>query len=367
MIWLAFIAIAAAGLAALLMGGRGRSDSVDPVAHYKAQLAEIDADEAREMIDVEGARAARIEVQRRLLKASKRAESGAVSVNSFLPVKLLMAIALSIALPAAGLYMLMGSPDVPAANPSPRRQAEQRPIEAGGPTLGEALAQIKGHLKENPDDMQGWRILASTARSVGDFATSARALGRLAEADTQNADLRVEQLEAYLAHARGQVTPAVRLVIAALLDTEPDHPAGQYYLGLARLQAGDRDGARAVWTALADRSAPDAPWMPNLARQLSELGVNPPALSREDAAMVDAMTDEEREAFLASMLMRLEARLESAPQDIEGWLMLARSKLALGDQAGAIAALEAGIAANPGQPSAQLRALLDNLNQNPDP
>ena len=106
--------------------------------------------------------------------------------------------------------------------------------------------------------------------------------------------------------------------------------------------------------------------MPRLRQQLGALGVSPPALSERDMAVVDGMSDEEREAFMLQMLERLEQRLESNPADPEGWLMLARSKLALGDKSGAIDALQSGILANSGANSSQLQAFLDNLLENPD-
>lgn len=367
MIWLALIFVAGAGLAVLLLGSKGTGGAVDPVAHYKAQLAEIDADEAGGMIDPESARAAKLEVQRRLLRAAHDDAGPAASSKGRLAPSSIAGLA-SLTLALAGvLYALMGAPTVPAAPPSSREAAENRLVQEGGPTFGEALESVRAHLADNGDDLQGWQVLANSARAVGDFATSAEAYGELARLDPDEPAHRVSQFEAYLAHGRGQVTPAARLVLAALLSTAPDHPAGQYYLGLAQFQAGNNDAARATWTALADRSAADAPWMPNLRRQLSRLGVQPPALSDEDVAAVDAMSEEEREAFLASMLARLEDRLDSNPADPAGWLMLARSKLALGDREGAIAALEAGIAANPGPEGAELNAFLDNLTATPNP
>lgn len=368
MIWLVFALIFAAGLAVLFAGRSKVGDGVvDPVAHYRAQLAEIDADETRQMIDAASAKAARLELQRRLLRADRqdRPVLAGGKPETF-SVGTLVNAMLVLLLFAGGLYGLMGSPGVPASSPSPRLLAENQLVEEGGPTMGEALEQVREHLKTSPRDMQGWQVLARTAQAVGDYATAVRAYGELAAMNPDEPNWRVNELEAFMAHAGGQITPAGRLVLAALLETVPDHPAGQFYLGLARLQSGNEDGARAVWTALADRSAADAPWMPVVRRQLAALGADLPSLSQEDIAVVEGMSETERETFLASMLERLETRLDSDPGDVAGWMMLARSKLALGDNKGAIAALQSGIAANPGKKSADLQAFLDNLPDKPD-
>ncbi len=382
MIWLIFSLIIAVGLLVLFSGRSSADRVVDPVAHYKAQLAEIDADEARGMIDPQSAQAARLEVQRRLLRANERVgdlikDSGPDSVvesnpesvslpedvanNSGFALTTYAGAALALIVFSGGLYNLLGSPGTPAAPPPPRQAAENQLLEESGITMGQAAEQVKAHLAENPRDMQGWQVLAKTASAIGDFPAAISAYSALADMNPGEPNYRIEEFEAYMAHAGGQITPAAQLVLAALLDTAPDHPAGQYYLGLAHLQTGNESAARAVWTALADRSTADAPWMPTLTRQLRGLGGGPPELSDEDIAVVNDMSDSEREAFLNSMLARLQSMLDSDPSDTNGWLMLARSKLTLGDKKGAIDALKSGISANPGEKSAELQAFLDNL------
>lgn len=367
MIWVFLVVLAVAGCGVLFFRvGYAPENAVDPVEHYRAQLNEIDADEQRGAIDADSAQAARLELKRRLLRLEHSDQQPVPERQLSAGNTLVWFGSAGVLVAAAGLYLLLGSPGTPAANPSPRVQATSQLIEETGMTVGQALEQMRTHLKSNPRDMEGWRILGRTARTVGDYVTAAEAFSELARMNPDEPNWRADELEAYIAHAGGQVTPAARLVLAALLDKAPQHPAGQYYLGVTRLQAGDEAGARAAWTALADQSAADAPWMPQVRRQLSALGVAPPALSERDVAMVDGMSEEEREAFMASMLARLESRLESDPSDPQGWLMLARSRLALGNRTGAMEALQQGIAANPGEKSVDLQAFLDNLIENPD-
>lgn len=381
MIWLLFVLILTAGLLVLLSGRGSSGTVVDPVAHYKAQLAEIDADVAREMIDAESAKAARLEVQRRLLRAGERTGNSTIDSDSDsanesitdsasqsanpntagLTVFARIGVVLAVMVFAAGLYAVLGSPGTPSAPPPGRQLAASQLLEEGGITMGQAAEQVKAHLAENPSDIQGWLVLAKTARAIGDFPTTASAYSALANMNPGEPKYRIEEFEVYMAHAGGQITPAARLVLAALLDSAPEHPAGQYYLGLAHLQSGNEAAARAVWTALADRSTADAPWMSSLTRQLRGLGVGAPELTDQDIAIVNSMSDSEREAFMKSMLARLESKLDSDPADVTGWLMLARSKLTLGDKLGAINALKSGISANPGEKSAELQAFLDNL------
>ena len=370
MIWFSLSLVGALGLLVLLF--RLRADdrvAVDPVAHFKSQLSEIDADEKTGSIDAESAASARLELQRRLLRASRQTSDAQAAEGSSLGLKVLTTLVVVVGVCAAGLYALFGAPEVPASPRSLAENQQKQFVEETGMSIGEAYERMQEGLSAAPEDAEAQQMLGRLARLVrssGDNVTAANAFNQLAQLEPSNANWKASELEAFIAHGRGQITPAARLVLAELLSISPQHPAGQYYLGLFRLQLGDEAGARSIWTALADRSAANAPWMPQLRQQLSGLGVAPPALSADDVAVVDAMTDAEREDFMQQMLARLESRLESNPQDTAGWLMLARSKLALGDRNGAIAALEQGIAANPSEKTNELQAFLDNLLQNPD-
>ncbi len=370
MIWLLLLSVGAFGLFVLLFRLRAEdSEAVDPVAHFKTQLAEIDADEKAGSINSENAATARLELQRRLLRASKVNGRKQVAHGGSLSTQVLVALLSAVSVLVFGLYALLGNPNVPSSPRTLMENQQQQFVEETGMSISEAFERMQRGLNAAPGNAEAQQMLgrlARLARSSGDNVTAANAFNQLAQIDPSNTNWKASELEAFIAHGRGQITPAARLVLAELLSAAPEHPAGQYYLGLLRLQAGDEAGARAVWTALADRSAANAPWMPQLRQQLAELGVAPPALSEEDIAVVDAMTEAEREDFMRQMLARLETRLESNPEDLAGWLMLARSKLALGDRKGAISAVEQGIAANPSGKTTELQAFLDNLLQNPD-
>ncbi|TNE64661.1 MAG: c-type cytochrome biogenesis protein CcmI [Alphaproteobacteria bacterium] len=364
MIWLALAILAAIAMLLVATVRAPKSTATDAVAHYRAQLGELAEDRARGVIGEQEADAAKLEIERRILKAA----DGKVGTSSDDRADNLPLIIAATALVAAfALYLLLGRPDLPAKPAlvdSPRNQLVQ---EGDDTTFGDAIEKIEAHLDDKPDDKQGWQLLATTARSVRDFATAARAFQQLSELEPGDINWRVQTFESFLMLGEGQVSPAARLILTDILNRAPEHPAGQYYLGLALMQAGNQDGARAVWTALADRSAPDAPWMQGLRAQLAKLGVAPPKLSDEDMAAVQNMSEEGRQAFIKSMMERLATKLEDQPDDPDGWLMLARSHLAMGDREAAIAALERGLAAvSPGN-KAPIKAFLDNIGSNTDP
>jgi cytochrome c-type biogenesis protein CcmH len=52
------------------------------------------------------------------------------------------------------------------------------------------------------------------------------------------------------------------------------------------------------------------------------------------------MTEEDRSAFIRSMVERLASRLEDEPDDLEGWMRLANAYTVLGERDNAVSAYE---------------------------
>ena len=61
------------------------------------------------------------------------------------------------------------------------------------------------------------------------------------------------------------------------------------------------------------------------------------------------MKPSEQREMIAGMVAGLEAKLQQNPKNLDGWVMLIRSRVNLGEPAKAKAALDAAIKANPGE------------------
>ncbi len=289
MLWLSFAGLSLVVIALFVVRGRISDTAADPIALYKKQLADLKVDTETGVLEAEAAEAARLEIERRILRVSTTVEAAQSQDNILAPAVLAGFVVAT----AFGIYHFVGTPDLPAA-PGQLVTVQQALVEEGGPSFAEAISQIERHLADNPDDRKGWEVLAKSARAVGDHSRAATAFGKLAALNEGAIVWRAQELESYIAMGAGQVSPAAKLVLQRLLADAPEHPAGHYYMGLARLQAGDDAGAKAVWVALADRSASNAPWMPVLNQRLAELGVNPPKLSDEQISAVADMSAEDR-------------------------------------------------------------------------
>ena len=174
-----------------------------------------------------------------------------------------------------------------------------------------------------------------------------------------------------------------RDAFAWVLEREPANPYAIYYAGLALAQDGHTQQAFNLWVTLARASPPGSSWLAPLKQQIAaaaqDLGVPVPDLTAAGTAAepgpsqadVDAaaeMTQEERDAFVQSMVARLADRLEQQPDDLQGWLRLARAYVVLGENEKARAAVDRAAPLVEALPEdaperGALQALTDSLGQ----
>jgi cytochrome c-type biogenesis protein CcmH len=325
------------------------------VAIVRDQLKELERDRARGLIRPEEAAAAKVEVERRLLRA-------AAAVNATAPVTrrgsriLVVATALLVPLLSVALYLQLGRPTLPDLPLAMRTEAP--PSVAGMPDVQDMVARLEERLAAAPDDMQGWHLLGRSRAALGDPVAAVAAFRQAKALAPDERRIDADIAEQIIVEAGGTVTPEARELLEAAAAAGVDDPRPGFYLGLAAAQRGDRDGAAERWKALLAAAPADAPWRDQVVEAIrtaeQQLGMPPVDLpsgsSAEGAstlADIEAMTPEARVAFIRSMVVRLEARLQADGNDAEGWRRLAQSRLVLGDREAAAQAYERGLARFP--------------------
>ena len=267
-----------------------------------------------------------------------------------------MAVAAALLLPAAALalYLALGDPGLPGQS-----RATAGPPQASDPEAAEVadlIARLERRMAERPEDPVGWRLLGHAQAGLGRWSASARSYARAVGAGGGDAETLAAWAEALIFASGGTVSPPAAEVLRRALEGDPKEPRARYYQGLAKLQAGDTTGAVALWHALAAEAPQDAPWAAFLEERirLAEAMTAPPGPGADDVAVAEDLTPEQREAAIRGMVQRLADRLEREPEDLEGWLRLARSYGVLGRPGERRAALERAAGLAPARADIQL-------------
>ena len=331
-LWAVFAAMAlgaSAALAAPLLVRRAppRPRAAHDLEIYRDQLLEVARARDGGLIPEGEAEAAEAEIGRRLLAAEDALRGGEAAPPAARRPGLALVLGLAVPALAAAVYGSLGAPGLPAG-PAAERAA------ATADDLPALAARLAARLEAGPGDPRGWRLLGRVLSGLERFDEAARAYGRAAALLPGDAGLRALRGEALAAADGGRVTEAARRAFADALARDAGEPRARFYLGLAALQAGDREAALARWRALAADSGPDSPWLPALRRRIGALAGAAPPQAGPDAADVAAaalLSAEDRAAMIRSMVESLARRLEEDPDDAEGWARLARSYRVLGE------------------------------------
>ena len=281
---------------------------------------------------------------------------------------LALGLALAAVVAALAWRGVSNEPDAPAA-PAPA-------------ALG-SIAALEARVAQNPKDGAAWSALGFARFAEGRYDGAAEAYAKAVERDGSSAVMWSALGEARVMASQRDPMPAAALGAfrkAASLDAKD--PRARYFLGVHRDLGGDHRGALNDWLALLRDTPPGAPWEADLVRTIEQVGkINTldtaPQLAAADAARkaafppaaaapgltaarsipgpsqdqlkaASAMTPGQQRAMADAMVASLEAKLTANPSNIEGWVMLMRSRQSLGQTDAARKALADAKAANPG-------------------
>ncbi len=368
MLWLALtvMTLAAIAIVAYPMLRRARPDAAREIYSlevYRDQLTELTADVERGVLTAEEERAARLEIERRMLALDDGAavSPGTPSIAPGASLSVLAVVVVVIVAVPFGLYDWLGSPDIPD---QPFAQRLKAAPPQGPGSIETAVATLAKRLESEPGNQRGWMLLGQSYTALRRYEEAADAFQKAAELAPDDAEALMALGESLVMTAEGTVIPAARKAFEAALALEPQHLGARFYLAEGFSQAGRDKDAFDIWLKLVGDSPADAPWMPALRERLErtaeKLDVDlaevmpeplPPTGPGEDQASEEPgpdaadlaaaqdMSAEDRSAMIRGMVDQLAERLRSEPDDFEGWMRLARSYGVLGEKSKAREAL----------------------------
>ena len=356
-IWLALAAITICVLVALLVplfrnSQRSASRVNREVTIYRDQLAELQREAEAGRISSSEAKAAKTEIQRKILGAADSidpAEAPASAPRTLSHTIALLLVAAGVPVGALAVYLSVGSPTEPSHPFDPARAAAHAQAQARAREMAALVDKLAKRLEQEPNNLQGWLILARSYTALQRSAEAADAYRHAYELSGKDATYAADYGEALVAAAEATVTPDAKALFEQTLKADPSEPRARFYLGLAKAQAGQTRDAIAMWRSLEIDSPADAQWLTAVREMIRNVAADAgidvnsiPATSQapiakepgptaEDMAAAQSMSPEQQQQMIRDMVAGLAQRLESNPIDLEGWKRLGRSYLVLNE------------------------------------
>jgi cytochrome c-type biogenesis protein CcmH len=167
-------------------------------------------------------------------------------------------IALALPLGTGALYLLVGTP----AALNGVTAAAAAPI-----SMQQALTELRAHLKQQPDDLQGWMLLAQTSSMLRQPAVAREAFDQVLRLAPNNAEAMVGWAENDSMMRSDHLIEGRALeLLKRAVQLHPDSQRGLWLLGISDFQRGAYREAAATWRLLQPQLEPGS----NVAKAVAE-------------------------------------------------------------------------------------------------
>jgi cytochrome c-type biogenesis protein CcmH len=394
MIWALLAGLALAVVAALIWplirDASTPDDGPRDVMVLKDQLAEIDRDLARGVINATEADALKLEIQRRLLTAARRPALAVWREGAGLRSALTALLAVAVPLFAFAIYMNLGAPTL---KPTVSQASNASQPSAQDPEMAGLVDQLAERLAGDPNNIEGWTLLARSYRQMERYEDALQAYKHVVSLQPKDAEPYANYGEMLMTVANGNISPEAEQAFMAALQRDRNDPRSRFYVGLAAAQNGDAKTAIAIWRDLTAGAPQDAPWLEMVRGQMFQVAQSaavmpmnvepkhpldlkpvsgkpvapapkvtaatpppqpsavqpgdPDDITSPDVSAIKEQFSDENLAQIQAMVGSLAGRLENEPGDYNGWMMLGRSYMVLRNSDGAKKAFEKAMSLRP--------------------
>lgn len=278
----------------------------------------------------------------------------------------------------AGLFILLGAAVLAIGAVAYRAMTDNEApaTEDVAPTAQPlTIAELEERANAAPMDADAWEELGFAYYADGRYGEAARAYRQAVEGAPDSPNLWAALGEArVLASEEDPMPPLAVQAFERALELDPSQHRARYYMAARTDLAGNHQAAIDEWIAILEEAPAGAVYVENLVRTIEQVGkINGipveeriaaaqgqrpqtarltageaiPGPSREQIDAARAIAPGEQRDMAVGMVERLENRLENEPANVDGWVMLMRSRMTLGQPDLASKALADALAANP--------------------
>lgn len=211
-------------------------------AIFRDQLVKLEQDLAEGTLAKDDYTQARAELQRRALEDT-REEDATSTLRA--PKKTMVAVALAVPIAAVALYLVIGNPGAMLAEGTAAgaHKNQQQDLER----MVAALAQ---KLEKEPDNLQGWAMLARSYKVMGRMMEAELAFERAGAVIDNDAQMLANYADVAATNAGGSLKGKPAQLIAKALKADPEHPMALWLSGTEAMERRDYDRALGTWERL---------------------------------------------------------------------------------------------------------------------
>ncbi len=238
------------------------------VAVYRDQLRELEADVNAGQLSLERYDEARGEIERRLLDDVRSEEDGA---ERAVDRGRLAAVVTGVTLPvvAVGLYFLVGNPR--ALSPGVAAVAERPPHSLDTRQVEALVGRLAARLQRNPEDVEGWVMLARSYAALRRHEDAARAYANAVSRLPADAQLLADYAD-LLAMAQGRrLQGEPEKIIARSLAADPNNVKALALAGTLALEKSDHAGALHHWERILRLVPPESDFAGSIRASIAQV------------------------------------------------------------------------------------------------
>lgn len=245
-------------------------------------------------------------------------------------------------------------------------------------SVSDVIATLEERLRDNPDDAEGWRMLGWSYFETGQFAESVTAMRRAIALDEDNSEYHSMLGEALVMASKSSDIPQdAEDAFRTALEHDPMDARARYFMAAAKDIDGQHEEALDEWFALLADTPADAPYAEDIRTVIRDVAAANdidvgdrltsakfaapkgsettdgasvataaiPGPTRDQMSAASSLPPGQQEAMVQGMVEGLATRLKQNPNDADGWIMLMRSRMTLGETGKAGQALKEASAA----------------------
>ncbi|MFU0842398.1 MAG: Cytochrome c-type biogenesis protein CcmI [Burkholderia sp.] len=290
---MAIIAVACVAVP-LWTGGRRRGSDEDTrraenLAILRQHAKDLEQAKAGGKIDADTYADARAELERRVLEETSEGGSGKAAPKSSGAARRL-AVVLAVLIPCAAAFGYAALGRFTAMDPVFLKMMNDETRMAGGHTMADmqrAIDDLRARVKEHPDDVNGWYLLARTCASLERYPEALAAYRELDKLVPNNADVLADMADMMAAVNNKTIDAEVEKVLKRALSIDPKQWKALALLAIYEWDRQNYAAAANYWERLVAAVPPDFPDIDQIKLNIAEarrLAGLPPAQGESAAA-----------------------------------------------------------------------------------